>query len=62
MDVIRFETAVVARTESGEVAIALMSPLPPPFSEYKTCVRVLTCSRETFEAMCAGVPENNSDA
>jgi hypothetical protein len=54
MSPVAFETSVVARAD-GELVIALMSRLGPPFERERTCVVLLKCSIEAATALCEGV-------
>lgn len=51
---IAFEHSLVARTELGEIAVALFDGIQPPFEEHRTCVAILICSDDALDALCAG--------
>lgn len=53
MDFLNFRGSVVASTGDDEIVIALFDGLPTPFVGFDTCVCMLRCSRETFEALCS---------
>lgn len=49
---VEFRTAVVGRRPDGTVVIGLFDGLPAPLHAERTCVALLMCSQQTFEAMC----------
>jgi len=57
----RFTTAIVEPTEAGDLAMAIMAPLPAPFDRLTTCVAILTCSPEAAQSLCAAVAAGSAE-
>lgn len=62
MEPIRFRGSVVARRHDGSLVIGLFDGLPAPLQGLDTCVALLECESEAFEALFSvdnvGVPGN----
>ncbi len=52
---IEFKSALIARRENGDLAIALFDGLPAPFEPERACVALLRCSDATAQTLCLGV-------
>lgn len=59
---IEFKSALIARRENGDLAIALFDGLPAPFEQERACVALIKCSDEAAHAMCASIANAGSTA